>query len=433
MTFRMSNQRALRLSTILLAVVLLSASACKRASVSQNTPPVLLPGLGQPVRVSSGSADASEPAIAVSPSGAVYVAWVEHEPNAQANVMVAAFSAAGRLEQEAVRVNSEPGTATAWRGDPPTIAVAPDETVYVGWTARIKSESGHATELYLSSSKDRARTFAPPVKVNDDAKPGVHGMHSLAVGNDGRVYVAWLDERNIQPMEMKADAKAKGQHMENNRELFVASSADAGRTFTANQRVATNACPCCKTSLAIGSDHRLYLSWRQVLPGDYRHIAVTSSSDQGKSFAATKIVSDDQWLIPGCPVSGAAISSADGGDLRALWYSAGKNGETGLYWSESKDYAASFQPRVLIAPGETSGTPILVSRKDRVYAVWESDKLNAPKIFVTSLAGEGTKQAFLIADGSLPAAAETENNLVVAYVVKGGQRQEIRLISAGVN
>jgi hypothetical protein len=67
-------------------------------------------------------------------------------------------------------------------------------------------------------------------------------MHSLAIGKDGRIYFAWLDERNVTPMDMKdskTDPSMKGHHMESNRELFMTSSIDSGRTFTANQRPQT--------------------------------------------------------------------------------------------------------------------------------------------------------------------------------------------------
>src|SRR5215831_9856480 len=93
-----------------------------------------LSGASQPIRLSNETSDASEPAIAVSNNGIVYVAWIEHR-NSEADVMVARLNHEGRLESSPARVNSQPGTATAWRGDPPTIALASDGTVFVGWTA----------------------------------------------------------------------------------------------------------------------------------------------------------------------------------------------------------------------------------------------------------------------------------------------------------
>ena len=393
-----------------------------------------MPGLSEPIRVSSENVDAAEPAIAAAPDGSVYVVWVDHGVKNEADVMIARFTSNGRMEHPAIRVNSKPGVATAWRGDPPTIAVAPDHTVYVGWTARVESDSGHATDLNLSWSKDHGQTFSPAMKVNDDTKPAVHGMHSLALGNDGRIYLAWLDERNIAPVEMndtKMDPGVKGHHMESNRELFVASSGDGGNTFTPNQRVATNVCPCCKTALAIGPDNRVYLSWRQVLPGDLRHIAVNSSVDQGKTFSTPKIVSDDQWMIAGCPVSGPAISVAQDGSLRVLWFSAGKNGQTGLYSSISTDQGGSFLSRQLVSGGETQGTPVLASYASRVRAIWASNEANSQKIFTAGLltGNRNQQEGLMVADGTLPAATQTSTNLLVAYVTKDNEHQEIRLVS----
>lgn len=433
MSITSHNHQLLRISGICL-IGLLALAGCKRGSLNA-VKFQELPGLSRPVRVSSGEADAAEPAIAASPDGSVYVAWVNHGPTIQADVMIARFDANGQMQGSPVRVNSQPGTATAWRGDPPTVAVAPDQTVYVGWTARAGSEADHATDLYLSSSNDYGRTFAAQVKVNDDTKPAVHGMHSLAIGNDGRVYMAWLDERNITPMPMKEtkmDPSTKAHHMDSNRELYFAASTDGGRTFTRNERVATDVCPCCKTAMAIRNDGRLFVSWRQVLPGDLRHIAVASSIDQGKTFTPPKIVSDDQWMIAGCPVSGSSLSLDNEGDLRVLWYSEGKNGETGLYWTESKDNGLSFGPRVLVAGGSTRGTPVLAGSDKNVAAVWQGTENKIAKVITTGFSSDPPRSIsqFVVASGELPAAAQTREHLFVAYIAKDEQRQNVWIISA---
>jgi hypothetical protein len=233
--------------------------------------------------------------------------------------------------------------------------------------------------------------------------------------------------------DMKMDPSVKGHHMESNREVFFGSSADGGSTFTKNERVATDVCPCCKTALAVDSTSRVYISWRQVLPGDLRHIAIASTTDQGKTFSSPKIVSDDQWMIAGCPVSGASISVAQGGDLRVLWFSAGKNGQTGLYWTVSNDHGASFSPRSLVAGGETQGTPVLTSYANRVDAVWASNQPNSQKIFTSRLVmGNENQEDFMVTDGTLPAVAETSSDLLVAYETNGNEHQEIRIVSAPV-
>ena len=106
-----------------------------------------LPNIEQPVRVSFAGVDAAEPAIAAAGDGSIYVVWIEHRAK-EADVMVRRFDRSGQPLNPPVRVNPKPGRATAWRGDPPTIAVAPDETLYVGWTG-LSDSSPHANDLYL--------------------------------------------------------------------------------------------------------------------------------------------------------------------------------------------------------------------------------------------------------------------------------------------
>ena len=427
------NDRILRICLVSLAVLFLFTGCSKNYERNSQ----LLSDPNQPIRISSAGSDAAEPAIATASDGTVYLAWVNHGPQNQADVMLARYTSAAQLQESAVAVNSESGIATAWRGDPPTVSVAPDNTVFVSWTARDKSESGHASKLYVSASRDRGKTFDKPVKVNDDARPAVHGMHSLAVGRDGRIYVAWLDERNVTPVpmkDMKMDPSKGGHHMESNRELFIAYSTDGGRTFSANQRVATDVCPCCKTALAIGQDGHVYVSWRQVLPGDFRHIAVAGSTDGGKTFSTPVIVSDDQWVLKGCPVSGAGLSVGIDGKLQVLWYAGAENTQPGIYWSESQDGGKSFSPRKLLAPGFARSTPVLVSDgPNNPFAIWESSGTNGSEVRATSLGALTEPNQLLITqNGELPAAIIQNKHVFVTYVAKEGEKRNVWLRSGSL-
>ena len=382
------------------------------------------------VRVSAEGVNAAEPSVAAADGGAVYVAWVGHGAGKEADVWLARFDAKGKRESEPARVNPSAGDATAWRGDPPDVEVAPDGTVYVAWTARA-GEAGHATTLYLSASRDGGRSFAPPVKVNDDARVGVHGMHSLAVGRDGRVYLAWLDERNLHQHHApksgdSADAKkaSGGMHGEQNREVFFAASDDGGRTFSQNRRVASEACPCCQTALAVSGEGRVYVGWRQVLPGDFRHIAVAASEDGGETFAAPTVVSDDRWEIRACPVSGPALAAGEGGSLRVLWFTAGAAGQPGLYSSESKDGGRTFSPRSVLKEGNLRGTPMLLrDERGELVAVFEgANESGSNGLWQVRLGGAtgDAPPASPVAGGDSASATVRDGRLNVAYVAQGG-------------
>ncbi|MDQ5835850.1 MAG: glycoside hydrolase, partial [Acidobacteriota bacterium] len=360
------------------------------------------------------------------------MAWVEHRGK-EADVWLTHFDGEGKRLGQPARVNPNAGEATAWRGDPPTLTVAPDGAVYVGWTAR-DERAAQASTLFLSTSHDGGRSFGPPSKVNDDSKPGVHGMHSLAVAGSGRVYVAWLDERNVESPR-PSEGGPVHMHSEGNRELFFASSDDGGRTFSPNRKVAGEVCPCCKTSLAVAEDGRVYLAWRQVLPGNYRHIAVASLKDGGQNFSPAAIVSDDRWEIRGCPVSGPALAPGRDGSLRILWYTAGEAGRPGLYWSESSDGGRTFSWRRTLAEASGRGTPVLLKDAGGGFtAVWEGGEGTSPATLMAGLDGDGrpAEPSTLASGGVLPTAAEAGGQLFVAYVDEGEGERAVWLTRAAL-
>jgi hypothetical protein len=410
------SERVLKMSKTRLGIVNLCVLLAVAVSGCQRQAQTAQPGQPENLRVSGIDVDAAEPAIAAGSAGTIYVVWVEHRPDGGADIMLKQFDSGGRPTDAAVRINPQAGGATAWRGDPPTVAVGSDGGVYVGWTGKVPGQSD-ATDLYLSVSRDQGRSFDLPVKVNDDQKPGDHGLHSLSIAPDGNIYVSWLDERNPAPASA-APARRNHQHIEANRELFVAHSSDSGKTFSANRRIASDVCPCCKTNLTISSDGRIYASWRQVLAGNLRHIAVASSSDQGETFSAPVIVSDDRWTIAGCPVSGSSLSVSKDGKLEVLWYAAGELGPTGIYHSVSRDGGRTFTPRQLVAEGLAQGTPVLLPHRNGSRAFWQSGQGSSAQVVAADIDDRGviTNTSNVEVSSELPAATLVNGQVRIACI-----------------
>jgi hypothetical protein len=416
----------------LLAMISAAICGCHRTKSAQP--------FTAPVRLSPADQDAAEPALAPGPEGGAFIAWVAHREST-GDVMVARLNRAGEVVSQPARVNPTAGMATAWRGDPPSLAVAPDGTVYVVWTARTATADGKkATDVMFSVSNDGGQTFAAPLRVNDDSVPSDHGMHSLAVNADGRVFVAWLDGRNPQPdidmpetpsgMNHNMPADQKMQHHEGNREIFTAYSTDTGKSFSPNLRVAGQVCPCCKTSLSVGPDGRVFVSWRQVLPGSFRHIAVASSTDGAATFGPAVIVSDDAWRLAACPVSGAALDANADGRLHVMWYAAGDAGEAGYYQTWSGDHGKTFQPRQMFAAGSGRGTPYFnVVSSGPGLGVWEGGDGAAAGIQFGWMSSSEKEPALVtrVGDGTTPAAIRSEGQIFVALVVKQGDKRGIML------
>jgi len=435
--------------------LLFSACAERKTQTSENESRNL-----KAIRVSSNEKDSAEPNIASAPDGSVYLVWAEHAAGKKADIFLKKFDREGNPVGEQVRVNPEPEQATAWRGDPPTVKIGADKSVYVGWTAGVETNGKKGTNLYLSVSRNDGKSFDTPVKVNDDSAPASHGMHSLAVDQSNRVYLAWLDERNVKPAEKTevfddipptptpefeivkihhdSNHKPENSNAENsktetpkaeaepNSEIFYAVSKDGGKTFSANKKVAGEICPCCKTSIIAAPDEKVYVSWRQVLAGDFRHIAVAASENLGETFSEPVIVSDDQWQINACPVSGAALATGAKNQLEILWFTAGQAGQAGLYRSESSDGGKTFAPRSSVFENISVGIVSLQTGEDQNFnAVWDSGGKIFSRTFPAGQTAPGEIKE--IGNGELPSAAISGQKLFVGFIKKEGDKRSVWL------
>lgn len=412
------------------------------------------------VRISAAEIDAAETAIAADSGGNVFVVFVEHNADKSADIYLQKFDKDEKQIGEKTRVNPEPKTAKAWFGDAPTIKIGGDNAIFIGWTAKVESEKATATTLFLSVSRDGGKTFDAPLKVNDDSAPASHGMHSLEIGNDGKVFMAWLDERNIKTQaksfsgdeiietqkndlpngfnfvkahhnsnqnssnkteETKPEKKEMAhENVEPNSEVFFAVSNDGGKTFSKNIKLSSEVCPCCKTNLAVDGKGKIYASWRQVVGDNFRHIAVASSENGGASFSNPVIVSDDQWQINACPVSGAPMRIDGENNLKIVWFTNGKAGTPGLYFSESKDGGKTFSARKAVFENLVSGTSSLITDNGgKLRAVFESGE----KVYSSDL----QMQAKEIGDGTNPSSVFANGKIYAAFVKKENEKRGVWL------
>jgi len=408
--------RIISLAILIAASFALSSCGSSNSANATATVPAAAPTA---IRVSADGVVSAQPAIAATSDGSRLVVFVEHADNGDSDVILQKIDAAGTLSGERVRVNRVAGEAKAWRGDPPTIVVR-ENTVYIGWTRKYADAAG--SDVMLSVSQDGGKTFGDAVKANDDAKPAAHGMHSIAVDQAGTIYMAWLDGRGVTGSDNGEMSHHGGG--EPNSEVYFTRSIDGGRTFETNKRLATEVCPCCKTSLLAANDNVVYASWRQVLPEDMRHIAVASSHDSGKTFSSEVIVSDDKWQLSACPVSGAALASPSPNVLDVLWFTAGKAGEPGTYFARSTDGGKNFLPRVLINSGGASGTPYLLESNSSSSAAFAMTN-GGIAAFRWSDSPDKTVRTDITDTGTVPAVCNFNNKLSYAYVKEDNGKSSV--------
>lgn len=378
------------------------------------------------VLVSADGKYASETGIAAAGDGRIFVVWSERDENKKHDIFVREYDASLAPKGDAVRVNPEPGTSRTWYGDAPSILVAPDGKIHVGWN-RTYADGSPGNDLMLSTSTDGGKTFGEPLKINDDSEPASHGMHGMTLDAQGRVLISWLDERYLKKKEARAirtggpflglfhhtptPVARQPESEEPDAELYFAVVAD-GKLTGPNRKIAGEICPCCRVSLATSPDRTVYVSYRKVFPGQLRHIAVSTSIDGGATFGDPVQVADDKWKLFACPVTGAAVRTVEG-RLEIAWYSGGDRGEKGLYRASSGDKGKTFSAPDLVSKTMLKGSPEFVG-DGLIFGDNE-------KIYLST----GSPRP--INDGVTPAAVVSGSTIFSAFAAPNGDSSEIRL------
>ena len=205
-----------------------------------------------------------------------------------------------------IQVNTHPGSATAAgtiRGA--QMALGRNGRVHVAWNGHAPENGSHmkAPMLYTRLN-DAGTAFEPERDVITFAR-GLDGGGSVAADNQGNVYVFWHAPK---PGNTNGEA---------GRAVFVARSADDGKTF-APEKLATDkptgACGCCGMKAFADSEGNVFALYRAASEMTNRDETLLISRNRGADF---EIAYTHGWKIAACPMSSAFLSETKAGALAA--------------------------------------------------------------------------------------------------------------------
>ncbi len=251
----------------------------------------------------------------------------------------------------------------------------------------------------------------------------------MTVAANGHIYAVWLDGRD------------RGVGKPGTSAVYMAKSTDGGRTFSKNQAVAHNVCPCCRPSVIADARGTVHISWRQVYDGNIRDMTMATSSDGGKTFAAPVRIAEDNWKINGCPHCGASMLK-QGNRLWVSWYSDGDGSNPGVRLNYSDDGAKTFsEPNVVSAAVLDSTRPHLTSGADGgVLVVFqgrnpaEGEGWSPSSAHLVEITADGTASEPIEIPGSARAisypvvATASLGRVFVAWTERGDSGRQIRLV-----
>jgi hypothetical protein len=403
-------------SALLLAGLLLAASGCARE------------GRAKALLTHEVTGNGSNPTTAVRADGEMYIAWIATDETGVSDV----FLTTSDTTASPVRVNQVRGEPAPHDQAPAQVAVGPEGNVYVVWQTAIPIEGRRfpASNLRLARSTDGGRSFEPAIYVNDDAhgRPSSHSFHDIAVAPDGTVLVSWIDGRKRDEARavqqtgtsgMGELAGGTGHHAHGGTageagalpksEIRIARSNDGGRTFTESVVVSGEACPCCRTSLAVADDGTVFIAWRREAAGDVRDIVIARAEAGSLRFSEAVPIHADGWVFPACPHAGPSLAVGEDGTVHAAWYT-GREGRQGLWYAHSTDGAQRFsEPRaVLTGDWVPPSQARLAIDGRRVIVVWEDRRQDGPRLHLAEVTGRGVRTPFLSVSGAVPSLAAGE-------------------------
>ncbi len=272
-----------------------------------------------------------QPQSVVDAQGVVHLIYLKGDPKATDVFYV--HQEPGQGFSTPLRVNSQAGSAIAIgtiRGA--QLALGQGGRVHVAWngsqSAAPKPEQG--VPMLYARMNDTRSGFEPQRNLMT-ATAFLDGGGSVAADARGNVYVAW-------------HASPLGKSGEETRAVFVARSSDDGKIFFREAQAGsepTGACGCCGMRAMADSQGNLFALYRAAGEKMNRDIMLLTSRDHGTKFETSTL---HQWKMNMCPMSSESLSES-GARVLAAWETAGQ-----VYFSAIDPVTGKSSPPVA-APG----------------------------------------------------------------------------------
>ncbi len=272
----------------------------------------------------------------------------------------------GESLSKPVKVNKTPEKIDDSGEDRVKIAFGQQGEIYLAWT--MKTPRKYTGHIRFSRSINGGQFFSNPITIDDDEFES-HRFAAMQTNQNGDIYLAWLDKRDL------FRAKAKKQNYVGSAVYFTRST-DQGETFLANKKIADHSCECCRVSMEIDKTGVPVILWRHVFENSMRDHAITRFDDETTSGEIIR-VSEDEWSIKACPHHGPDLKSDPSGNQHVVWFSNSKKRQ-GLFYANLQAEQNSFNEPLPFGNPKTASHPYLSSQGTNLYLVWtayENDKM----------------------------------------------------------
>ena len=327
-----------RCTAFLIAMMLV---ACTEQALPQFGDPV-------PVTVPSGK-PAYGPRLTQSTNDDGILSWMERN-EAGSSLHFSVYYEDKWLPQKLVVIDKK--MFVNW-ADLPAVSATGASSLLAHWLS-YTADAPYAYQILTALSADDGASWSAPASPHTDGTPTEHGFVSTFPAGNGTGLI-WLDGRNTPDEGMALRGATLGPDGSLHDEILL------------DDRV----CDCCQTDITVTDDGPVAV-YRNRTADEVRDIYVSRYRD-GKWLTGTP-VSNDGWVIAGCPVNGPSIAAA-GKRLVVSWFTAANDKPT-VSVAVSTNAGKSFSEPVVISSTKVVGRvgAAMIDRNSFVVSWMESDK-----------------------------------------------------------
>ena len=311
---------------------------------------------------------------AIDPTGRLWVAYAQ-PAGAAGQVVLQRSDDGGSSWQPTMRVNAVAERVAAEGENRPKLAFGPGGELYVTWTS--PTSENFTGDIRFARSLDGGKTWSAPIVVHHDRQLITHRFESLIVDPKGRLWVTWVDKRDLEVAE-EAGRPYRGAA------IYYAHSADRGATWSNDTKLADSSCECCRIALAVNPQGRVAAMWRHVFEPNERDHAFALL---GTPAAAPERVTMDRWRVDACLHQGPSLAFGPDGTRHVVWFNQVDGQGRAFYGKLTKQGPAGVRT---LPAGATHADIAVVG--NRVAVAWKRFDGNVTKI--ESLISNDSGQSF---------------------------------------
>ena len=245
----------------------------------------------------------------------------------------------------------------------PKILFKPSGEIIAAWgAANPDPRNKYSGLVFYSQSFDEGKTWTKPRKLTSDTASFDQRYFDITLLPNGEAGITWLDNR-------------KTWQKEGSGLYFAVTKGQDG--FQDEKLISGPCCQCCRTDLFIDKAKNIHVLYRGILDKSIRDMVHIVSTDGGHTFTQPERISQDNWVINGCPHTGPAMSENSQG-LHFTWFTGGEG--SGIYYNYSTDSGRSFTARDSVSGKASKHCQITTLPNDRILIVWNESFVNGSKV-----------------------------------------------------